>query len=415
MQAGADKIISIKTSLVSNLEAKQKQIESAMQEHVNKVKGLEDSLASTMKSFADAKFDIKLGGMGDAEKFNALMAKGADLVAQMGQIRADVAAKGTAADAEQLKALKALETESISTARAISSLGKDGNDAVISKAQAIAEATKLLNAAEQQATGTQRDSINAELELIKGLGTQIATTKDAITKLKEEITSINELKAEIKLDGGDITKLTETFEKIKEVAREGFDLNVQTEAAKQAVEDLRSKVSVPSESTHTVKGDTSAVDAAIRRLMEPTSSTHTVYVQKVETNATGGLSVTLLRVVLPVGRVSSPGRALKPLMTFPPCFPTVSLLSRLPLFVSGGWTSCTQSTTASCLLLGFPAMQPVVWLVRLFLLPVTPWISTLRWAVPVSRFVLHVTKQLGWLLPLRLWQGLADGFYLVEV
>ncbi|MDP2198807.1 MAG: hypothetical protein Q8K01_09520, partial [Sulfurimicrobium sp.] len=55
------------------------------------------------------------------------------------------------------------------------------------------------------------------------------------------------------------------------------------------VQDAKIALSAPTEATHTPRPDMSQYQSAVSELMRPTSSTHTIYVTKVYTNAQGGL------------------------------------------------------------------------------------------------------------------------------
>lgn len=54
-------------------------------------------------------------------------------------------------------------------------------------------------------------------------------------------------------------------------------------------QDARTVLSAPTEASHTPRPDMGQYRAAVSELLRPTSSTHTIYVQKVYTNAQGGL------------------------------------------------------------------------------------------------------------------------------
>lgn len=54
-------------------------------------------------------------------------------------------------------------------------------------------------------------------------------------------------------------------------------------------QDARTALSIPTSATHTPQPDMGQYRAAVNELMRPTSSVHTIYVQKVQTNALGGL------------------------------------------------------------------------------------------------------------------------------
>lgn len=289
-QQGADKMISIKEQQRAELEQRLGQIQSAYQKALGNIKTLEQELAGTMKGFADVEFDIKLGGMGDAEKFVALQQKGVQIVEEMRAIRAQAASENRALTDDEIKQMKALGTEAQSTARSIAGLGQTGPDAAIQKTNAISEAMKLLGAASDQAGGSIRDAISAEKANADGLKGQINDTQGAIKSLSDEIAKLREIKIEIKANEGDAAKLEGILKRLQDMALKEFvaSLQIDTSKAEAAIAQNKAKAEQPTQSTHTVLPNTTQADAAINRLQQPTSSIHTVYVRQVETRAGGG-------------------------------------------------------------------------------------------------------------------------------
>ncbi|MBX3655691.1 MAG: tape measure protein [Ramlibacter sp.] len=67
--------------------------------------------------------------------------------------------------------------------------------------------------------------------------------------------------------------------------------------ARRQIDELRKDLSTPTTAAHQVTTNLDQVNAQIDALKQPTSSTHTVYVQKVEKFSTGGLAGSLVGVV----------------------------------------------------------------------------------------------------------------------
>lgn len=94
----------------------------------------------------------------------------------------------------------------------------------------------------------------------------------------------------------DVSKAKEALDRLKTYADQNsqFELKVATEKAQAAITNVESQIRaldrIQTESRHQVASNVDAVRAEIQSLNGMnTSSTHTIYVQRVETNATGGL------------------------------------------------------------------------------------------------------------------------------
>jgi len=93
-----------------------------------------------------------------------------------------------------------------------------------------------------------------------------------------------------------VSKAKEALDKLKTYADQNaqFELKVATEKAQAAITNVEGMIKaldrIQTESQHQVASNVGAVRAEIDSLNgRNTSSTHTIYVTKVETNATGGL------------------------------------------------------------------------------------------------------------------------------
>lgn len=121
-----------------------------------------------------------------------------------------------------------------------------------------------------------------------------ADLQEAEKKLKEYEQLLKEGKT-LPVDA-DVTKAKEALDKLKTYADQNsqFELKVATEKAQAAITNVEGMIRaldrIQTESTHVVRTNADAARSEIQSLNGAnTSSTHTIYVRKVETNATGGL------------------------------------------------------------------------------------------------------------------------------
>jgi len=121
-----------------------------------------------------------------------------------------------------------------------------------------------------------------------------ADLQEAEKKLKEYEALLKEGKT-LPVDA-DVSKAKEALDKLKAYADQNaqFELKVATEKAQAAITNVDGMIKaldrIQTESRHTVSTNADAARSEILSLNGAnTSSTHTIYVKKVETNATGGL------------------------------------------------------------------------------------------------------------------------------
>lgn len=121
-----------------------------------------------------------------------------------------------------------------------------------------------------------------------------ADLQEAEQKLKEYEQLLKEGKT-LPVDA-DVSKAREALDRLKAYADQNaqFELKVATEKAQAAITNVEGMIKaldrIQTESQHQVASNVGAVRAEIDSLNgRNTSSTHTIYVNKVETNATGGL------------------------------------------------------------------------------------------------------------------------------
>ena len=127
-----------------------------------------------------------------------------------------------------------------------------------------------------------------------------ADLQEAEKKLKEYEQLLKEGKT-LPVDA-DVSKAKEALDRLKTYADQNaqFELKVATEKAQAAITNVEGMIKaldrIQTESRHQVASNAGAVRAEIDSLNgRNTSSTHTIYVTKVETNATGGLGVAVRR------------------------------------------------------------------------------------------------------------------------
>ena len=170
-----------------------------------------------------------------------------------------------------------------------------------------------LNALYQQLEIAKRE-VDATAASIEDMG---ATAQQPIQAEVKVESNADEVQAQVEVIGGTELRTQHTVEtNAPEIATTVQSLDgsstrgehhIRTNA--DEVQAQVSRIVGTSTSVHTVKADTRAAESAIAALQRNTSSTHTVYVRKVEQNATGGL----VGQGTPVLRRASGGSIFKPL------------------------------------------------------------------------------------------------------
>ncbi len=201
--------------------------------------------------------DAALKGLGDAHK-QAASAAGAG---------ADEAKRALASVSEELDKLR----------QQLLTQDKLKLDVDLSGAQAGLDKLQALMAAQQWVATIQAD-------------TKVA--KAALDELKADTSNLT-LVAKVEADTAkvmaDIDKLKSTLagSGVTIPALVSFDQPRSQLAA--FAQDARTVLDAPTTATHTPQMNLSAFHAALSELLRPTSSVHTIYVQRVQTNAQGGL------------------------------------------------------------------------------------------------------------------------------
>jgi tape measure domain-containing protein len=311
---GINTIIALKTGLISSLKSKLSEYESEMQRHAGVIKGIDKTIADFNRSILDTKFDIRLMGMSDVEKFNALLQKGTSLVNELTQNRIAAAQQGKSADQSTIETLNKLQNEVKSVATQMAGMGRESTssmDAVISKSTATSEAIKLIDSASEQVNQAYQDSKTVAEGAFATAKDKAQQTEQAIQSLYDQVSKFNMLSIELNMDDLDVSKIEEVANKLKEmVAQENISVDMETSKAIAKLHDLQVQIEQPTQvglsteqaaqsvqnlqqwientpSTHTVIANTAQAEAAIANLQRDTFSTH--YIRVVERRAGGGL------------------------------------------------------------------------------------------------------------------------------
>lgn len=176
-------------------------------------------------------------------------------------------------------------------------------DVDIDSARSSLERLKALTESQTLIAKVQADTQEAlaSLEKLKTDAGNLELIARVQTDVSQSLAGIDEIKTKLAEAGVEIPALV------------SFD---QPKAQLQSfVTDARLALSQPTEAVHTPEPDLSLYRQALTELLRPTSSTHTIYVQKVQMNAMGGLiqsfahggGVLLQSFRRVVGRVYGPG------------------------------------------------------------------------------------------------------------
>lgn len=142
-------------------------------------------------------------------------------------------------------------------------------------------------------TGIERlKAMTEALQLVASIQADAKQAQASLEKLKADTDNL-QLLAKVEADTSkamadiDRLKITLAAAQVDIPATASFDQPRQQLAS--FVQDAKLVLSAPTSATHTVQPDMNQYRAAISELLRPTSSTHTIYVTKVYTNAQGGL------------------------------------------------------------------------------------------------------------------------------
>lgn len=273
----------------------------------------------------------------------------AQLLQQAGDLRAQMANKAREAD-RQIRDGKNGVRQSIDEIRESESLLNDALDAEARAHRTAADtATSARNAIQRTLADTQSqiddltaklrdgfritldanterfdkalDALDASLQEKEYLIQIQADIEEAETRLREYELLLKEGKT-LPVDA-DFTQAQQALDRLKAYAVEHsqFDLKVSTEKAEAAVTNVERQIAslndLQTQSRHLVEHNADAARAQVMSLNGAnTSSTHTIYVTKVETNATGGVVGAGVARFADGGNVASPLASLRfPRMT----------------------------------------------------------------------------------------------------
>jgi len=148
-------------------------------------------------------------------------------------------------------------------------------------AQAEIDKLAALTAAKELSVKIKADPINADQEIA-----------DLQAKLAEAKITVPAVVAFDNMRDEELVKIQEELRKsmaFLTAVPVGVDTSDAVATLESMKADIDAKLSAPTEAAHTVKPDFETVFKAINEIKRNTFSTHTVYVNKVENNATGGL------------------------------------------------------------------------------------------------------------------------------
>jgi len=175
--------------------------------------------------------------------------------------------------------------------------------------RALASVSEELAKLRQEALTQDRIKLDLDLEAARASLERLKTlteTQALVAKIqadtKEAEASLEKLKADagntvlIAKVEADTSKVMADIDRLKSTLTAGgvtIEAMVSFDKPRAVlasfVQDAQTALSAPTSATHTPQPDMSQYRAAVSELQRPTFSTHTIYVQKIETNALGGL------------------------------------------------------------------------------------------------------------------------------
>jgi tape measure domain-containing protein len=315
------------------------------QRHLDAVRRIEDEISSLKMSTEDRIRELQRGAMSDYEAYQDRKRQAAEKVAAAERALAEgnyTLAKELAGQAGELYAQNAREVKDgervmVSAQQAASAATAGYRTASDVKLQAL-EAEKTAHQGQADAAKTAATETEAALKQVAGqiddlsskldqeLNLKIIADSSAVTTEIGKIEALLKNKEAMVKISADLTALQEGLKKADQLLKDnpakleiildqtektlgelkayaaklGDDVEIKaqltlgTDRALKGVEDVRGKLlelnDFKTDSQHTVKANVDDILREIRALDgKDTSSTHAIYVKKVQTNATGGL------------------------------------------------------------------------------------------------------------------------------
>ena len=142
-------------------------------------------------------------------------------------------------------------------------------------------------------TGIEKiKALTEALELVARIQADTKEAQSSLEKLKSDTDNL-QLLAKVEADTSQVMADIDRLKGTLAAAKVDIPTTVSFDQPRQQLAsfatDARTVLSAPTSATHTVQPDLNQYRAAIAQLLQPTSSTHTIYVTKVYTNAQGGL------------------------------------------------------------------------------------------------------------------------------
>jgi hypothetical protein len=283
--------------------------------------GYQDRLRQIDEKQAQARAALAAGNYEQARKLAeesiALAERSASAVTQQVEQNGKTITQTVVSDAQAASTAIGQIKESAGIAdAALQGLGDAHKQAATAAGQGADEAKRALSSVSdelgklrQQLLSQDKFKLDVDIEAAKTGIAQIKTLTEAlqlVTKIqadtKEAEASLEKLKADtgnlqlIAKVETDTTKVMADIDQLKSTlgnAKVEIPTLVSFDQPRAQLasftQDARTALSAPTSATHTPQPDLGQYRAAVNELLRNTSSTHTIYVQKVQTNALGGL------------------------------------------------------------------------------------------------------------------------------
>lgn len=283
--------------------------------------GYQDRLRQIDEKQAQARAALAAGNYEQARKLAeesiALAERSASAVTQQVEQNGKTVTQTVVSDAQAASAAIGQIKESAGIAdAALQGLGDAHKQAATAAGLGADEAKRALSSVSdelgklrQQLLSQDKLKLDVDIEAAKSGIAQIKTLTEAlqlVTKIQADTKEAEASLEKLKTDTGnlqliakvetDTTKVMADIDQLKSTlgnARVEIPTLVSFDQPRAQLasftQDARTALSTPTAATHTPQPDLSQYRAAVNELTRNTSSTHTIYVQKVQTNAVGGL------------------------------------------------------------------------------------------------------------------------------
>ena len=239
-------------------------MEAAYKSYVDNVKDLEDKKNGIVKSYAEEEFNARRRSMDQRTEYLALEGKIASNLTEMRDLQKKASNESGEEQKATLKQLDELEKATKSYSKERLSLGKDAADSSVSQKKALDDFIVTNKQLKDISVSTLEAQINVSKEAAKGyegIGGKIDVATKALDAFKATLKTVQDEKINV-------------------------DIKIDPNGVVQAVESIKAQVSQGA--TLPIKPEASEAYRIIGDLSRPRSTTLTIYVTKVQTNAEGG-------------------------------------------------------------------------------------------------------------------------------